>query len=318
MNFLKNISFERLKNGLTKTKNNIVNRIQDVLNISSEIDETTYEKIEEILLTSDVGYSATQFVLNNAREKFKQIKNNSTEDFLKITKEQMLLMLLYDMKEENKVSYHNYKISSQSKPYVMMITGVNGTGKTTSIGKLAFHFKQNGYNVLIAAADTFRAAANEQLEIWAKRAEVEIFQQKSGSDPGAVVFEALTHAVKNKIDLVLIDTAGRLHTKSTLMSELKKIENVVEKKLRKKPEDVFLVIDASTGQNAIIQMNEFSKYVNTTGIILTKLDGTAKGGIIFQICHDKKIPVRYISVGEQIDDLQPFDPQSFVEALFTN
>ncbi len=200
----------------------------------------------------------------------------------------------------------------------IIIVGVNGTGKTTSIGKIAYNFRQNNYKVLIAAADTFRAAANEQLSIWANRASVEIVENKNTKDPGAIVYEALDKALKNQIDIVLIDTAGRLHTKTDLMNELNKIIRVFEKKLNKKPDEVLLVIDATTGQNAVVQIDHFLKFVPLTGLILTKMDGTAKGGVIFQIVDKFKIPVKFIGVGEGIEDLQPFDSQEFVKAIFEN
>jgi len=196
------------------------------------------------------------------------------------------------------------------------VVGVNGVGKTTTIGKLAYHYKAAGMNVVLGAADTFRAAANEQLEIWSKRAGVQLIQKAQGSDPSSVVFETVQKAVKEKFDVVLIDTAGRLHNKSHLMDELGKIKRVITKVLPDAPHDTFLVIDGNTGQNALVQADEFSKVTNITGLIVTKLDGTAKGGVIFQICANQKIPVKYIGVGENIDDLQTFNPELFVKAIF--
>ncbi len=198
----------------------------------------------------------------------------------------------------------------------MLIVGVNGAGKTTTIGKLAYNFKSAGLKVVIGAADTFRAAANEQLEVWAERAGVDIVQRKSGSDPSSVAFDTLNVAKTSGADIVLIDTAGRLHTKSNLMEELKKIRKVLSKVLDYAPNEVLLVIDGNTGQNALVQAREFSKYTELSGLVVTKLDGTAKGGVIFQLCSDQNIPVRFIGVGEKIDDLQNFDPDSFVNALF--
>ena len=203
-----------------------------------------------------------------------------------------------------------------NKPYVILIVGVNGAGKTTTIGKLARNFKQSGFKVIIGSADTFRAAANEQLEVWAKRAGVDIVQRDPGSDPSSVVFDTLNVAKSKNADVVLIDTAGRLHTKNNLMNELLKIRKVITQVVNTAPNEVFLVVDGNTGQNAIIQAHEFSKVTELSGLIVTKLDGTAKGGVIFQICSELKIPVKFIGVGEQIDDLQTFEPHTFVKALF--
>ncbi len=314
MNLFSKINFNKLKSGLSKTKQTLISKIEDIIRISPELDDETFEKIEEALLSADVGLSAAEQILKNSKQNFKK----GTENFFDTVKVE-LLKILNDVKNgSDQFDYKDFKLKNNSAPFVILIAGVNGTGKTTSIGKISHNFIKSGYSVVIAAADTFRAAANEQLEIWAERSGAKIIQQKQGADPGAVVYEAISYAESNNIDVVLIDTAGRLHTKSPLMMELKKIQNVVQKKLNRSPDDIFLIIDASTGQNAIQQINEFSKFIDTTGIILTKLDGTAKGGIIFQICHDKKIPVRYIGVGEGIEDLQPFEPKVFIEALFSN
>ncbi|MBM4174638.1 MAG: signal recognition particle-docking protein FtsY [Ignavibacteria bacterium] len=314
MNFLSKISFDKLKGGLTKTKNSLISKIEEIIRISPSIDDQTFEKIEEALLSADVGVGATERILSNAKDNFK----NVNDLFFKSVKNELLKILNDAENGSDYFNYQEFNLKNVKTPFVILIAGVNGTGKTTSIGKISHNFIKNGYSVIIAAADTFRAAANEQLEIWAKRSGARIVQQKQGADPGAVVYEALSFAETNKIDIVLVDTAGRLHTKSPLMMELKKIQNVIYKKLNRSADETFLIIDASTGQNAIHQINEFSKFIDTTGIILTKLDGTAKGGIIFQICNDKKIPVRYIGVGEGIEDLQPFDPKTFVDALFSN
>lgn len=211
-----------------------------------------------------------------------------------------------------------FLINDELKPKAIVVVGVNGTGKTTSIGKIAYNFKQNNYQVLIAAADTFRAAANEQLAIWANRASVEIIDNRNTKDPGAVVYEALDKAIKNNVDLVLIDTAGRLHTKTDLMNELNKIIRVIQKKLNRNVDEILLVVDATMGQNVISQIENFLKFVPITGLILTKLDGTAKGGVVFQIVDKFKIPVKFVGVGEGIEDLQPFNSEDFVNAIFEN
>lgn len=314
MKFISKINFDKLKKGLSKTKNSLVSKIEEIIRTSPEIDEVTYEKIEEVLLTADVGFTATEIILKNAKENYKF----GNENFSGIVKRELLNILGSVNSNFAHFDFVNFRLNESHRPFVILIAGVNGTGKTTSVGKMAYNFIKNGHSVVIAAADTFRAAANEQLEIWAERAGAQIIQHQQGSDPGAVVYEALSHAEKNKVDVVIVDTAGRLHTKSSLMLELKKIQNVLNKKLSRSADETFLIIDASTGQNAIQQINEFSKFVDISGIILTKLDGTAKGGIIFQICYNKKIPVRYVGVGEGIDDLQPFEPEIFVDALFSN
>ncbi|MBU2446493.1 MAG: signal recognition particle-docking protein FtsY [Bacteroidetes bacterium] len=314
MKFFSKINFDKLKNSLSKTKNSLVAKIEEIIRTSPEIDDETYEKIEEVLLTADVGFAATEIILKNAKENYKF----GNENFSEIVKRELLNILGSVNSNSAHFDFANFRLNESHRPFVILIAGVNGTGKTTSVGKMAYNFKKNGHSVVIAAADTFRAAANEQLEIWAERAGAQMIQQQQGTDPGAVVYEALSHAEKNKIDVVLVDTAGRLHTKTSLMLELKKIQNVLNKKLNRSANETFLIIDASTGQNAIQQINEFSKFVDISGIILTKLDGTAKGGIIFQICYNKKIPVRYVGVGEGIEDLQPFEPEIFVDALFSN
>ncbi|MBX2977028.1 MAG: signal recognition particle-docking protein FtsY, partial [Ignavibacteriaceae bacterium] len=236
------------------------------------------------------------------------------------SEENILKSIKTTLSDELKKSYSDTEFIpnlEQHKPYVILIVGVNGVGKTTTIGKLAYNFKKSGLRVIVGAADTFRAAANEQLEIWAKRAEVEIVQKK-GADPSSVAFDTVSIAIKDNIDVVLIDTAGRLHNKHNLMEELRKIKKVIEKKSEHAPHDTFLVVDGNTGQNAMMQAEEFAKVTNISGLIITKLDGTAKGGMIFQICSKLKIPVRFIGIGEGIEDLQTFDSDKFVEAIFDN
>ena len=301
--------FEKLKQGLAKTHDNIFAKVDKLVYGKSKIDDSTLEQIEEILLSSDVGVQTAEILLENVKNRVKDEKYERADELSKILKEELKKVFI----ENNASSANGFKIDK--KPYIVMIVGVNGVGKTTSIGKLAYNFKNAGYSVLIAAADTFRAAANEQLETWAKRAGCEIIQLTQGSDPGAVVYNAIGSASANNYDVVLIDTAGRLHTKTNLMEELKKVKRVIQKLMPEAPHEILLVIDATTGQNGINQAKEFASAIGLTGLILTKLDGTAKGGIVLRISSDLKIPVRYIGVGEQIDDLQIFNKENFVKAL---
>lgn len=309
MGFFSNFNFGKVKEGLQKTKNKIVDSITELITGKAVIDEITLEQIEEILITSDIGYVIAEEFIENLRKELKKYDSREVTDIIKLLQNHLTESL-------NKY-YTDYKTKIDSyKPFVIMIVGVNGVGKTTTIGKLANNFKNAGYSVVIGSADTFRAAANDQLEIWAKRAGVEIVQKSQGADPSSVVFDTLQYAIDKKIDIVLIDTAGRLHTKTNLMEELKKIKKTSQKLLDYAPNEVWLVVDATTGQNANIQAEEFKKYTDLTGLIVTKLDGTAKGGVVFNITQKHKIPVRYIGVGEGIDDLQDFIPDKFVEALF--
>ncbi|OGU35139.1 MAG: signal recognition particle-docking protein FtsY [Ignavibacteria bacterium GWB2_35_6b] len=311
MKLFKNLNFDKLKSGLEKTRKKLVDSITEVVSGKAKIDDKTIEEIEEILISADIGAEASINVIEKTREILRNTKDRSKINIVEIIKEELSQLLLRHEKEVNEAE----KIEKY-KPYVVLIIGVNGAGKTTTIGKLAHNYKQSGLNVVIGSADTFRAAANEQLEIWANRAGVSVVQREPGSDPSSVAFDTLNIAKKNNADVVLIDTAGRLHTKNNLMEELKKISKVLSKVLEYAPNEVFLVIDGTTGQNGLLQAKEFSKYANLTGLIITKLDGTAKGGIVFQICAEQKIPVKYIGVGEGIDNLQTFDAKSFVEALF--
>jgi fused signal recognition particle receptor len=309
-------SLEKLKQGLIKTKNNIFNKINDLFLGNKPIDEYTIEQLREILLLSDIGYDVTEMVIEDLMIKTKKQPIQNTSEIFEIIKANLKGIFDKAINKKNNIEFESFLIKDEIKPKTIVIVGVNGTGKTTSIGKIAYNFKQSNYEVLIASADTFRAAANEQLSIWAKRASVEIIGNKNTKDPGAVVFEALDKAIKNNIDLVLIDTAGRLHTKTDLMNELNKIIRVIQKKLNREVDEVLLVVDATMGQNVIAQIENFLKFVPVTGLILTKLDGTAKGGVIFQIVNKFKIPVKFIGVGEGIEDLQPFDSESFVNAIF--
>jgi fused signal recognition particle receptor len=311
-------SFEKLKQGLVKTKNNILNKFNDLIASNKPLNEETLENLREILLLSDVGYDVTEMLINDLKEKTKRNQIQNTSEIFEIVKSNLIDIFNKAKNGQNSINYEEFLLEDQIRPKTIIVVGVNGTGKTTSIGKIAYNFRQNNYKVLIAAADTFRAAANEQLSIWANRASVEIIENKNTRDPGAIVYEALDKALKNNIDLLLIDTAGRLHTKTDLMNELNKIIRVIQKKLNRDVDEVLLVIDATMGQNVVAQIENFLKYVPVTGLILTKLDGTAKGGVIFQIVNKFKIPVKFVGVGEGIEDLQPFNSTNFVNAIFEN
>jgi len=312
MGILNNLNFDRLKSGLAKTRNKIVNTINETISGKAVLDDKTLDEIEEILITSDIGFDTAEKIIDNARIRLKSEKDRSNLNIIQTVKDELssTLKVGHNNKNENGID--------KFKPYVVLIVGINGAGKTTTIGKLAHNYKKSGLKVIVGAADTFRAAANEQLEIWAERAGVEIIQKTKGSDPSSVAYDAVNTAVKDKYDVVLIDTAGRLHNKSNLMEELNKIKRVIKKLLPHAPNETLLVIDGNTGQNALVQADEFSKVTDISGLVITKLDGTAKGGVVFQICAKQKIPVKYIGVGEGIDDLQNFDPDLFVTAIFEN
>ncbi|HHY18783.1 MAG TPA: signal recognition particle-docking protein FtsY [Firmicutes bacterium] len=297
--------FNKLVSGLTKTRDNLVNQIKSVLS-GKKISEELFEELEEILIVADVGVASTMEIMDNVRERCKTEKAKDGEDVEKILKEE-IRDLLGDKEE---------LVPPNTKPWVIMVVGVNGVGKTTTIGKLAAKFSNEGKKVVLAAGDTFRAAAAEQLEIWAKRADAQLISQKEGSDPAAVAYDAIQAAKSRKADVLIIDTAGRLHTKSNLMDELKKMYRVVNREMPDAPHDVLLVIDATTGQNGLSQAKVFKEATEVNGIALTKLDGTAKGGIVVAIKSELGIPVKLIGVGEGIDDLQTFDPDQFIDALF--
>lgn len=306
MSIFKNFNLEKIKNGLSKTRNKIVRTISETLTGKAQIDENTLDQIEEILITSDMGVETAEKVIDNVRRNLKNEKDRSVNNVLNLIKAELYKIL------PDGNNFYELKV----KPYIILIVGVNGVGKTTSIGKLAFNYKNLGYKVIVGAADTFRAAANEQLDIWAKRAGVEIINSQKGADPSSVVFETIKRAVDENYDVVLIDTAGRLHNKTNLMNELSKIKKVITKFSDSAPNEILLVLDGTTGQNAVVQAIEFSKVINLTGLIITKLDGTAKGGVVFQISKKLNIPIRFIGVGEGIEDLQEFDKDSFISALF--
>ncbi|HKJ81085.1 MAG TPA: signal recognition particle-docking protein FtsY [Ignavibacteriaceae bacterium] len=312
MSLFKNLNFDKLKNGLTKTRTKIVSSINETISGKAVLDDKTLDEIEEILISSDIGFETSERIIENSRVALKSERDRSQLNIIETVKKELVNSISRFSKSTNDNNIEN------TKPYVILIIGVNGAGKTTTVGKLAHNFKKAGKKVIVGAADTFRAAANEQLDVWAKRAGVEIIQKSQGSDPSAVAFDTVTKAVKENYDIVLIDTAGRLHNKANLMEELGKIKRVIKKVIPTAPHETLLVLDGTTGQNALVQAQEFSKVTDISGLAVTKLDGSAKGGVIFQICSRNKIPVKYIGIGESIEDLQDFDPGLFVSAIFDN
>lgn len=313
MGFFDSIKLSRLKDGLAKTRDVFVTKINRLVFAQGKIGDEFLHQLEEILISADVGVETSHLILSKVKERAKEQRYENPDELNSLVRESIADVLVGNAKKNGD---DPFAILPNEKPHVIMVVGVNGVGKTTTIGKLAFNYKSAGKNVLIGAADTFRAAANEQLEIWAKRAGVTIIQQVQGSDPAAVAFDTVKSAQSRNADVVIIDTAGRLHTKVNLMEELKKIKRVMQKCLADAPHEVLLVLDASTGQNAIQQAKQFDAAVGLTGLVVAKLDGTAKGGIVLAISQALKIPVRYIGVGEQIDDLQPFNTHAFIDALF--
>lgn len=298
--------FSRLRNGLSKTRQVLTTDLNELFVSGKAIDEALFEELEELLITSDLGMDITMKMMEKIRNRAKRL---AKADELKQVLKEELIALFPDNTDISKEK-------PMTKPHVIMIVGVNGTGKTTTLGKLAMKFTSQGKKVLIAAADTFRAAAIEQVEIWANRSNAAIVKHKEGADPAAVAYDCVEASLARDIDIVLIDTAGRLHTQKNLMEELKKIKRSVNKKLAGAPHEVLMVLDATTGQNAISQANLFHQAVGLTQIALTKLDGTAKGGIVAAIASTMKLPITYIGVGEHIEDLQDFDPKLFINALF--
>jgi fused signal recognition particle receptor len=297
-----------LKQGLSKTRAGFTGKLDQLLFGDKEISGELLEDVEEVLFTSDLGVTTTQELIQRVQEGVARKELDKPDKLREALKEQIRLFL--DVREVDHTE------PSQGEPLVIMMIGVNGVGKTTTIGKVAHVFREEGKSVMLVAGDTFRAAAIEQLQIWGERVGAEVVKQKEGSDPSAVVYDALSAAISREINVVLIDTAGRLHTKTNLMDELEKIHRIAGKRLPGSPHEVWLVLDATTGQNAIAQAETFNKALHVTGMILTKLDGTAKGGIVVGICHQLKIPVRFIGIGEKLDDLRPFDASEFVEAIF--
>lgn len=303
--------FDKLKFALSKTKKKFFDGITEALTGKAIVEQHVIDNIEEILISADIGYDTTEKIISKAREALVKDKDNCRDE---TSIKQSIFNELKNIFDKVNINFKS-DISKIKKPFVYLIVGVNGVGKTTSIGKLAYNYKLQGKKVLLGAADTFRAAAGEQLDIWADRAGVDIVQGQKGTDPASVAFKTIKKAINNNYDIVFIDTAGRLHTNSNLMNELSKIKRVIEKVLLRAPDMTLLVLDSSNGQNAVIQAKEFKKATDLDGIILTKLDGTAKGGIVFNIIDSLNIPISYIGVGETINDLQVFVPDNFLKAL---
>jgi fused signal recognition particle receptor len=300
--------YERLRQGLSKTRSGLTGRLDQLIFGKKEIDSDLLDELEEILFTSDLGVTTTQELIDLVQGAVARQELDDPDKLKDALKENIRAFL--------QIPEVEHKNPGSGEPLIVMVIGVNGVGKTTTIGKAAHNFKEQGKKVMLVAADTFRAAAIEQLGIWGERVDAEVIKQKTGSDPSAVVFDAVSAAQAREIDVVLIDTAGRLHTKTNLMDELEKIQRVAGRKLPGAPHQVWLVLDATTGQNALSQAEMFHKAFGVTDIILTKLDGTAKGGIVVGICHQLGLPIRYIGIGERLDDLRPFDADDFVNALF--
>jgi len=306
--------FEKLKSGLQKTKQGLVDGVVFAMTGKARLDEKTIEELETTLIAADLGYDLTADLIARLRERI-GLREAGTADAVVACMKEFLQERLAARPNLPSNGRRDF-FSPANRPQVIMVVGVNGVGKTTTIAKLANRFREHGRSVLVAAADTFRAAASEQLDIWAQRADVDIIRTQQGADPAAVAFDAVQSAKSKNTEIVIVDTAGRLHTKSNLMEEMKKISRVMSRVIHDAPHEVLLIIDATTGQNGLRQAEVFSEAVNVTGLVVTKLDGTAKGGIVFSIQEKLKIPVRFIGVGESLDDLQPFDPKEFVEALF--
>lgn len=303
--------FEKIKQGLTKTKEGFIDEISSLVKNQFEIDDDFIDKVEEILITSDIGVATSMEIVDDLRDHVNRIGFGQKDELFTFLREHLSKSL-----DKTTSDFVDRFFQPKKKPYVIMLVGVNGVGKTTTIAKLAKLFHQKGKTVLLAAADTFRAAATEQLEIWAKRVEAEVISTQQGADPAAIAFDAGKAALARDIDVLIVDTAGRLHTKINLMEELKKINRVLDKAVDGAPHETLLVLDATTGQNAIMQAKKFKEVVDVTGLVVTKLDGTAKGGMIFSIQKELQLPVRFVGLGEQVDDLKPFDSETFVEALF--
>ncbi len=296
---------DKLKAGLKKTKNAIFGKINDMLKAFVKVDEDMLDELEELLITSDIGVSATEEIIERLREQIKEGRLKEKDQVVTALKETLM-----DMIQDGE------PLKLDTVPSVVFVIGVNGAGKTTSIGKISNQLRKDGKKVVVAAADTFRAAAIDQLAVWCERSKVDLVKHQEGSDPAAVVYDAIAYAKSHNADVLIIDTAGRLHNKKNLMNELAKINRVIDRELPDASRENLLVLDATTGQNAILQAKEFSNAANITGLILNKLDGTAKGGIVISIKHELGIPVKFIGVGEHIDDMQPFKAEEFIDALF--
>lgn len=297
--------FEKLKNGMNKTKSSFDEKISNVFKSFRKVDEDFLEELEEILIMSDIGVDTSVKIINNLRTKIKKEKIQDEEDVKKVLREEMQEIL-----DKNDISLH-----LNTKPSVILVVGVNGVGKTTSIGKIANRLAKDGKKVVVAAADTFRAAAVEQLEIWANRSGADIVKREEGVDPASVVYDAMKITKEKQADVLIVDTAGRLHNKKYLMDELNKIQKVINKEMPEADKEVLLVIDGATGQNAISQVKAFKQETDLTGLVITKLDGTAKGGVAIGIVAENNIPIKFIGVGEQIDDMEIFNSEDFVKAI---
>ena len=303
---------ETLDKGLSKTKESVFGKIARAVAGKSKVDDEVLDNLEEVLITSDVGVETTLNIIKRIEERVARDKYINTQELNNILREELAALLT----ENNTTDSEEFSVPEGKKPYVIMVVGVNGVGKTTTIGKLAYQFKKKGLSVYLGAADTFRAAAVEQLDIWGERVGIPVIKQKMGSDPASVAFDTLSSATANNADVVIIDTAGRLHNKINLMNELTKIKNVMKKVVPDAPHEVLLVLDGSTGQNAFEQAKQFTKATEVTAMAITKLDGTAKGGVVIGISDQFKIPVKYIGLGEGIEDLQIFRREEFVHSLF--
>jgi len=303
---------KNLDKGLEKTKESVFKKLSRAVVGKSRVDDEVLDKLEEVLITSDVGVDTTLRIIERIESRVSKDKFLNTSELNAILKEEIVLLL----EENNSGLVVGFEDALPTNPYVIMVVGVNGVGKTTTIGKLAYHFKQAGKKVVLGAADTFRAAAVDQLSIWAERVGVEIVKQDMGSDPASVAFDTLSSAVSENADVVIIDTAGRLHNKVNLMNELSKIRRVMQKVIPEAPHEILLILDGSTGQNAFEQAREFTKATEVNALALTKLDGTAKGGVVLGISDQFQIPVKYIGIGEKLEDLQVFNRNEFVDSLF--
>lgn len=304
---------ERLDEGLAKTKESVLKKLTRVIVGRSKVDEEVLDELEEVLISSDVGVDTTLRIIQRIEQRVSKDKFLDAGELDKILKEEIVALLAENSALQE---MDDFDLPADKKPYVIMVVGVNGVGKTTTIGKLAHKFKSAGKNVMLGAGDTFRAAAIDQLEIWAQRVNVPIVKQKMGADPASVAFDTLSSAKAQDIDVVIIDTAGRLHNKVNLMNELSKIKNVMQKVVPDAPHEVLLILDGSTGQNAFEQAKQFTKATEVNALAITKLDGTAKGGVVIGVSDQFKVPVKYIGIGEAMDDLQPFNREAFVDSLF--
>jgi fused signal recognition particle receptor len=311
-NFFSKDKKENLDKGLSKTKESVFSKLTRVVAGRSKVDEDVLDELEEVLITSDVGVETTLKIIDRIEKRIARDKYIDSKELTNILRDEIASLLADNNTEESA----DFELPEGQKPYVIMVVGVNGVGKTTTIGKLAYHFKKTGKNVYLGAADTFRAAAVEQLTIWSERVDVPIVKQKMGADPASVAYDTLSSAVANNADVIIIDTAGRLHNKINLMNELTKIKNVMKKVVPDAPQEVLLVLDGSTGQNAFEQARQFTAATEVTALAITKLDGTAKGGVVIGISDQFRIPVKYIGLGESLEDLQVFRKREFVDSLF--